>query len=404
MSRVIHSLSLRNFRSFSEACLDLPNPTFLVGRNGAGKSGILDAIQLLSDCVKYPLSMALQLRGGISAVRHRTPGPGKAPKLAISVDFQRFSSRRYRYRYGFELAPLAGGSYKVASESCLRFMRKKSLPSGWNLEYFYRRNGNKVESNLELPVPIPDPGSLSMPFLAETTEFSALETVLGRMSVIDPQISHIREPQPPSPLLMLDRTAANLASILDALFRNNPRKVERLNEFLAKVADDTSVIVPSQRGSRLSVQFEQSLRSGEIAFDASSMSDGTLRVLGVLASVFQIVTPSVLCVEEPEASIHPGALDVVLDALALTASQAHLLVSTQSPVVLNNPMVLGESLRVVQWKNGSSQILPVAKESLDVLNSHLFGAGELLQANQLTAGRFVKRTSSLFGDETWSSN
>ncbi len=41
------------------------------------------------------------------------------------------------------------------------------------------------------------------------------------------------------------------------------------------------------------------------------MSDGTLRSLGLIMAVFQKQSPSVLVIEEPEATIHPGALGAV---------------------------------------------------------------------------------------------
>jgi predicted ATPase len=43
----LKTLSLRNFKSFAEAEVHFENLTFIVGRNGAGKSNLLDALQFL---------------------------------------------------------------------------------------------------------------------------------------------------------------------------------------------------------------------------------------------------------------------------------------------------------------------------------------------------------------------
>ncbi len=40
--------------------------------------------------------------------------------------------------------------------------------------------------------------------------------------------------------------------------------------------------------------------------DALSISDGTLRALGVLLAAYQPRTPTVLGIEEPEATVHPA--------------------------------------------------------------------------------------------------
>ena len=46
---IIKSVEVKNFRSIQEACLDCDNLTAIVGRNGAGKSSFLYAIDTFYD-------------------------------------------------------------------------------------------------------------------------------------------------------------------------------------------------------------------------------------------------------------------------------------------------------------------------------------------------------------------
>jgi len=40
-------------------------------------------------------------------------------------------------------------------------------------------------------------------------------------------------------------------------------------------------------------------------------------------------------------------------------------------------------LRVIEWKEGATQILPISEVSRKALNAHLMGAGELLRSGVL---------------------
>ena len=114
------------------------------------------------------------------------------------------------------------------------------------------------------------------------------------------------------------------------------------------------------------------------------MSDGTLRALGLLAAVFQRPAPSLLVIEEPEATIHPGALGSVLDLLRHAGRFMQVVVTTHSPDVLDAQWIEAEHLRMASWEEGASRVVPVSEATRSVLKEYLMGAGELLRSNALT--------------------
>jgi predicted ATPase len=61
----VRALILKRFRSVTAERIDFDNPTFLVGRNGAGKSNIVDAFAFLADAMSSPLQAVFDRKGGI---------------------------------------------------------------------------------------------------------------------------------------------------------------------------------------------------------------------------------------------------------------------------------------------------------------------------------------------------
>ena len=73
-------------------------------------------------------------------------------------------------------------------------------------------------------------------------------------------------------------------------------------------------------------------------FDASSLSDGTLRFIA-LASLFlqpSVYRPSVILVDEPELGMHPYAITLLASLMKQASTEAQVVVSTQSSLLLDH--------------------------------------------------------------------
>jgi AAA15 family ATPase/GTPase len=55
----ITSIQLSQFRSYAKADLALGTTTFLVGRNAAGKSNLLDGLEFISEIASEPITTLL---------------------------------------------------------------------------------------------------------------------------------------------------------------------------------------------------------------------------------------------------------------------------------------------------------------------------------------------------------
>ena len=127
---------------------------------------------------------------------------------------------------------------------------------------------------------------------------------------------------------------------------------------------------------------------GPQRFLANSMSDGTLRALGILVALFQgnnNPKKRVLLVgiEEPEGALHPAAAGVLLDALREAAGQTQIIITSHSPDLLDDKDLDPESILAVDAPNGATVIAGVDEAGRSVLRDRLYTTGELLRLNQL---------------------
>ncbi len=388
---VIRSLTVHGFRSFPAAWVELDNPTFLVGRNGSGKSNLADSFALLADAMEAPLYAAFERRGGITAVRNRSPGPGAPPKLGLAVELGPHglpAEGQLGGRYAFVVRALRNYSFKIEREQCL-----VRLPDG-RRHWFERRNG-KFETNVGGLDPALEPTALALPVVGGDARFAPMVQQLAAMRVHAIEPGRLREMQDPDAGTRLRRDGSNCASVLREIARRSQEDLERIGEILESVVPNTRRVAVKPQGNKLTLEFTQKWEGDGrgIKFPAFNMSDGTLRVLGLLAAVFQQPTPSLVVLEEPELTVHPGAIGAVLDLVRHASRTMQVVVTTHSPEVLDAEWLSDRNLRIAEWQSGTSRIAEVSETTRRALREHVMGAGELLRSNALEAAR-----SPLFQD------
>jgi predicted ATPase len=112
-----------------------------------------------------------------------------------------------------------------------------------------------------------------------------------------------------------------------------------------------------------------------IWLDASQESDGTLRTLGLLVALYQDPTPPFVTIEEPELTIHPGALSVLADVIMETSLRSSVLVTTHSPELLDRLPI--DCIRSVDAEDGATRVGAVAEHQKTAVAKGLFSPGEL---------------------------
>jgi predicted ATPase len=386
MEPVISSINIKRFRSIPGQVIQLSNPTFLVGWNGSGKSNFVDAFAFLSEAMELPLHAIIDKRGGISVLQNRTPDSIPNKNVGLGVELRGIVGSEVETEittahYAFELRPIGVQEFEVVREQCVI-----SLKNGRTL--WFDREQQVFHSNLEWLTAFRgrwlSGTALAMPFVGTLAPFSAVQQALKAMRVYSIEPEQLRRLQDPDSGARLNTNGSNAASVLEELKRQAPDDLNRIGEILMTVTPNIRRVQTTRHGRQLSLEFTQEWgEKSHLEFEAFNMSDGTLRVLGLLLAIFQRPTPSLIVIEEPEASIHPGALGSIIDLLRGASQRMQVLVTTHSPEVLDASWLLDENLRVATWEDGATTISDLSDASRTAIRRHLMGAGQLLKANAL---------------------
>ena len=380
----LSGMTLMGFRSISRQTVDFDNPTFVVGQNGSGKSNFADAFAFLSEAMTSSLQGVVEQRGGFSAVAHRRSARSRPANLTLSVTLNEPDGDTTCASYDVDLHARRDNDFEVALEKC-----HVELSDGSD-HMFLRRTvkGSMVwRSTVESLAPAVEPNALALPLVGGDRRFRPVLRFLAGMRTYRIEPAALRAMQDPDGGVGLRSDGRNAASVLREIQRKSPEEDRtRVRELLESVVPGTVDVRPKKHGNKLTLEFTQHrMRAEPVRFEAFSMSDGTLRVLGLIAAVLQRPAPSLLVIEEPEASVHPGAVGSILDVLRLASRTMQVVVTTHSPDILDAKWIEDGHLRILNWEDGCTRIGHVSRAVRTVLKEHLMGAGELLRSNALTA-------------------
>jgi len=371
---------LKNYKSIAVCEVNLRQLTILVGPNGSGKSNFLDALRFVADSLRTSLDHALRERGGIKEVRRRSAG--HPTHFGIRLQFRLPDGAEGRY--SFRIGARQRGGYEVQQEEC-----SIADPTTVSPPTFYHVRNGEVESN----IPSPPPAVTDRLYLVNASGLPAFRSVyehLSRMGFYNLNPDRIRDLQAPDAGDLLARDGRNIASVLGVLASNAPSIKRRIEEYLAKVVPGVSGVDKEVVGPKESLGFRQRVAGSKDPwhFFASSMSDGTLRALGVLVALFQSANgqlPKVpfVGIEEPEVALHPAAAGVLMEGIRDASRNVQIAITSHSPDLLDDDTLDNEALLAVDATEGDTRIAPLDQAGRSALRDRLYTAGELLRLNQL---------------------
>ncbi len=178
----------------------------------------------------------------------------------------------------------------------------------------------------------------------------------------------------------MSRDGHNAGDVLKHLKLKDKKWIE---EYLSEVVPGIREVRIKTVAGRRVIGFAKDYGNGRPEyFDASAISDGTLRSLGILLALRQTPRPSIVLLDEIEDSLHPLAHGVLLDAIDEASAEFPIVVSTHSPEILNHPAARSERVRIVQRSDGASQIYDLSENVRAKLKPPLT-VGQLLRSNAL---------------------
>ena len=107
-------------------------------------------------------------------------------------------------------------------------------------------------------------------------------------------------------------------------------------------------------------EVELRLKENGVAIPARVLSEGTLRLLGLLSLTGADTPPSLIGFEEPENGVHPRRIELIAELLKTLSGIGHsqFIVTTHSPLLADR--LPEHSLFVVRRLDRESQIIPLS--------------------------------------------
>ena len=393
---MLNRIRVRGYKSLRDLDVQLKPLTLLFGPNAAGKSNVLDAVQLLSrlatsrtlkeafdpPCRGKPLESFTMGPGGLKGLREQE-------RLAFSIEADlhisdtvakaidreilemrqpagagnsdnvpaRVRERRLRYRLEVEMLPSSG--LLRTTDEYLGALNKNGSPT--RRSAFIERRGQQVRLRREgqaRPMEYErylDRAILSMPHYAPhyphlTAARRELES--WQFFYFEPR-ERMRAATPIKEASHVGPMGEELAAFLVTLKTRQPRQFQALEKALRMLLPDVDGIETDVNDLG---EAEFRLRENGVAIPAPVLSEGTLRLLGLLALSGAEGTPSLVGFEEPENGVHPRRIELIADLLK-TSSQSgetQYIVTTHSPILPDR--LPDDALFVVSRANRETQV------------------------------------------------
>jgi len=384
----LRRLEVSNFRTLKKVDVSLGPLNFLVGPNEAGKSNFLDVIQFLGDSARLDLTEALRRRGGIDRVRFRGSTDAGAVSIKVEANVTKYSSPNApdEYELRFFSRRVRDKSTILLRSEQFTFKRtagrgRRISVSGDKVEFMDLRGKQEAESQRALPLRS-DSLALStltrMPDSQGGDEIKRFADLFTTFRVFNVDVERARQPSRVGDS-SLDMHASNLAASLIGLSAHD--------QIWADFVDDARAMVPGLEavefehlggaGDAVAVHIrERGLKDATQLWDASF---GTIRLLALLALLYDPNPPAITCIEEIDHGLHPHLFDRLVDRLREASEKTQILVATHSPALVNR--LRPEELLITERAEDGSTRLPAI--SADAIAEKIAAAGGVLQLGEL---------------------
>lgn len=389
----VQQVQIKNYKSIAQISVNLEPFTVFVGPNGSGKSNFMDALAFVQECLSESIELAFKNRGGIAAVRRSSAGH----PTHITIRFVLKLSDDLFADYVFEIAAKPKEKFSVARERCVveKLMGKS---------HSFEIKDGKFTTEIPGIRPKVAPDRLALFAASATDEFRPVYDFLTSMRFYSIVPVRLRELQEPDAGDFLKRDGSNAAAVLKRLQEETQSdgQYDRVCRLLSRVVDGIKKVEYRALGQKETLQFKQDVGSKDPwTFNALNMSDGTLRVLGLLLAVYQPGPYSVVAIEEPEATVNPAVAEVVVEVLMDAANKKQVLLTSHSPDILDYKELTDTQIRVVTMEHGRTLIAPVSQAGRDAIRERLYTPGELLRSGELSpdhkAAEQAAQQLNLFG-------
>ena len=378
---MITRIEIDGFKSFNEFALDLDSLTIIAGPNGSGKSNLFDALYHLSRLADKTLVEAFtSKRGSYAELFSLMPDGSRADTISYAVEMllpeqviDEFSvaaeiqQRRLRYELKIRMEDSPQRGFFIENEH-LAIIRKSDdskfirryLKAGGTLPQLTRGRqtpyieveGNRIklaqDGNQGRKREFSQVGAKRTVLSLQTTvefphAFAARSTLLSlKLLQLNPE--ELRHPSKFGSPSIMGYDGKYFASALDRLKKGESEAMRYISEDLAAIVHNIAKVDVVEDPTREVHEIQVTHVDG-YPIPAHQLSDGTLRILALVAMSYDSRSSGVVMLEEPENGVHPGRVGDIVEILRSISDLAggrQVLANTHSPVVVGK--VRDESL------------------------------------------------------------
>jgi predicted ATPase len=327
---VIEELRVAGYRSVRDLTLPLERINVLVGPNGCGKTNLYRALYLLSRAAAGQLASALAEEGGMPSILWAGERNRKEPaRMTLAV---RLDALAYEIACGLPIPSLSVFCLDPqVKEERVWFLEKKKRVLLLERNHTSASARNAEGLRVGYPLALSESESV-LSQLREPEQFPAL-SVLCR-EFLSWRFYHrfrtdaeapLRHPQVGVRTFILDHDGRDLAAALQTILESGDGP--GLDAAIDRAFPGAALAILAEQGR---FQLRLHMPGFQRPFDARELSDGTLHYLCLLAALLSPRPPSLLALNEPEASIHPDLLEPLAELIVQAGRGSQLWITTHS--------------------------------------------------------------------------
>ena len=359
---MITSFSLKNFKSYREAQIPLATLTFFIGPNASGKSNALEAIRFLSLLSKGTRLDDIErgIHGQDGSLRGEYANlfrdSGQAFEICCQMDGILWDWNRLCIQIGLISDHLVIKDESVSKETSLipisLYQVDGPAKNAISDEVILVRYNNFGEG--EMPQ-IPSSNQQAIFFQLETpgrfreedpeSQFiipsvaKSIRTNLRNVVFLEPRPEKMRDYSYLKDDVMKE-DGRNLSSVLYKICNCNDRyDKDQMLQFVRSLPEQDIIEIRFIKTERndVMVRLVESFGGKESVFDAPVLSDGTLRVLAVGATLLSAPQGSLVIIEEIDNGVHPSRAESLILHIKEIAEDRGLrvLLTSHNPALLD---------------------------------------------------------------------
>ncbi len=390
----LRRVQIRGYKSIAFCDVTLEPLTILVGRNASGKSNFLDALEFLRDAIKFGVRESTDMHGGREAIECLSI---QNRRLALDIDclfegcaptqgYFAYQAETWKANYSIEVEFANGKSPKIAREQLNLTVHGSKKTTGYRI---YGHSLRWLGDDQGSRYPAWHSSDKAMLQHYDVFPFSEFARLLLGLKFHDFHPDSMRELKIPLSS-SLDRSGGNIANILAITQEMVDEDFSRIQRYLHIITETVELHEIAKYGEYITPRFRipAGTNGMQNELDAKSMSDGTLRALGAITSVFQsVLLPedrlTLVAIEEPETALHPAAMRALVSAFDAATMRTQVLLTTHSPDLLDAEEIRPVNVRIVQMIDGQTVIGPIDEASVEIVRQNLDTLGGLERNDSL---------------------